>query len=59
VQPGDVLTEIDGQPVRSAQEAIARVAAHRKPGATIKLSVLRKGRSIELSTQVIEQPRGR
>ncbi len=59
VQPGDVLTEIDGVAVKSAQEAIARVAAHRKPGETIKLRVLRKGRPIELSTQVIEQPRGR
>jgi serine protease DegS len=59
VQPGDVLTEIDGVAVKSAQEAIARVAAHRKPGETIKLRVLRKGRQIELSTQVIEQPRGR
>jgi Do/DeqQ family serine protease len=59
VQPGDVLTEIDGTTVKSAQEAIARVAAHRKPGETIKLRVLRNGRSMELATQVIEQPRGR
>ena len=59
VQPGDVLTDIDGTAVKSAQEAIARVAAHRKPGQTIKLRVLRNGRPIELSTQVIEQPRGR
>lgn len=59
VQPGDVLTEIDGTAVKSAQEAIARVAAHRKPGETIKLRVLRNGRAVELSTQVIEQPRGR
>ncbi len=59
LQPGDVLTDIDGTPVRSAQEALARVAAHRKPGETIKLRVLRKGRSMELQTQVVEQPRGR
>jgi serine peptidase DegS len=59
VQPGDVLTEIDGTAVKSAQEAIARVAAHRKPGETIKLRVMRNGRSMELATQVIEQPRGR
>jgi len=59
VQPGDVLTDLDGTPVKSAQEAIARVAAHRKPGETIKLRVLRNGRPVELSTQVIEQPRGR
>jgi Do/DeqQ family serine protease len=59
VQPGDVLTEIDGTPVKSAQEAIARVAAHRKPGETLKLRILRNGRSMELATQVIETPRGR
>jgi serine peptidase DegS len=59
VQPGDVLTDIDDTAVKSAQEAIARVAAHRKPGEKIKLRVLRNGRPVELSTQVIEQPRGR
>jgi serine peptidase DegS len=59
VQPLDVLTEIDGVPVHGAQEAAARVAAHRKPGETIKLRVLRNGRPLELSTKVIEQPRGR
>jgi S1-C subfamily serine protease len=59
VQPGDVLTDIDGTPVRSAQEAIARVASHRKPGEKIKLRILRKGKPIELTTQVTEQPRGR
>ncbi|HEU4626032.1 MAG TPA: trypsin-like peptidase domain-containing protein [Steroidobacteraceae bacterium] len=59
LQPGDVLTDIDGVPVRSAQEAIARVASHRKPGETIKLRVIRGGRAMELQTQVVEQPRGR
>jgi len=54
-----VLTDIDGMPVHSAQEAIARVAAHRTPGETIKLRVLRNGRPLELATKVIEQPRGR
>jgi serine peptidase DegS len=59
LQPGDVLTDIDGVPVRTAQEAIARVASHRKPGETIKLRVIRSGRAMELQTQVVEQPRGR
>jgi Do/DeqQ family serine protease len=59
LQPGDVLTEIEGQPVRTAQEAIARVATHRKVGETIKLRVLRNGRTMDLQTQVMEQPRGR
>jgi serine protease DegS len=59
LQPGDVLTDIDGVPVRTAQEAIAHVASHRKPGETIKLRVIRGGRPMELQTQVVEQPRGR
>jgi serine peptidase DegS len=59
VQPLDVLTDIDGVPVKSAQEAIARVAAIRQPGKTIKLHVLRNGKALELATKVIEQPRGR
>jgi Do/DeqQ family serine protease len=59
LQPGDVLTEIEGRPVRTAQEAVARVASHRKVGETIKLRVLRNGRTLDLQTQVMEQPRGR
>jgi serine protease DegS len=59
IQPGDVLTDIDGTPVRSAQEVIARVASHRKPGETLKLRLTRAGKSFELSIPVIEQPRGR
>jgi serine protease DegS len=59
MQPGDVLTHVDEMPVRSAQEAIARVASHRKLGETIKLRVLRNGRARELQAQIMEQPRGR
>ena len=59
LQPGDVLTDIDDTPVHSAQEAIARVASHRKPGDAIKLRVIRAKKPLEVQTQVIEQPRGR
>jgi serine peptidase DegS len=59
VLPLDVLTDIDGVAVKSAQEAIARVAAIRESGKTIKLRVLRNKRPLELTTKVIEQPRGR
>jgi serine peptidase DegS len=59
IQPGDVLTDIDGAPVRTAQEVIARIASHRTPGETLKLRITRAGKSSELSTAVIEQPRGR
>jgi serine peptidase DegS len=59
LQPGDFLTDINGEPVRNAQEAIARIASHREPGESVKLRVLRNGRPMELTAQVIEQPRGR
>jgi serine protease DegS len=59
LQPGDVLTDIDGTPVRNSQEAIARVASHRTPGETIKLRILRGKKPMEMQTQVTEQPRGR
>ena len=59
LQPGDVLTDIDGTPVRNSQEAIARVASHRTPGETIKLRNLRGKKPMEMQTQVTEQPRGR
>jgi S1-C subfamily serine protease len=59
IQPGDVLTDIDGTPVKSAQEVIARVASHRTPGETLKLRLTRNGKSFEVSIPVIEQPRGR
>jgi serine peptidase DegS len=59
MQPGDVLQEINGEPVRTAQDAIIRVAAHRKVGEAIKLKVVRNGKPMELTTQVIERPRGR
>ena len=56
LQPGDMLLEIDGTPLRSAQEAIARVAAHR-PGTSVTLRVLRNGQPIVVRAQVTERPR--
>lgn len=44
---GDVITEFDGQPVKSAQDLIAKVAAS-TPDATVKLVYLReKGNAME------------
>jgi hypothetical protein len=53
-----VLTDIDGTAVRTGPAATRRVAAHR-PGDALNLRVLRNRRPIELTTKVIEQPRGR
>jgi len=56
LEPGDMLKEIDGAPLHSAQEAIARVAAHR-PGTTVTLRALRNGEPIVVRAQVTERPR--
>jgi serine protease DegS len=55
LQPGDLLTEIDGSAPHSAQDALGRIASH-KPGTTILLRGLRGGRAFELRAQVGERP---
>jgi serine peptidase DegS len=56
LQPGDVLTEIDGAAPRSAQDALGRIASH-APGTTVALRGLRGGRTFEVRAQVGERPR--
>jgi S1-C subfamily serine protease len=59
LQPGDMLTEIDGSEPHSAQDALGRIASH-KPGTTVVLRGLRglRGeRSFEVRAQVGERPR--
>jgi serine protease DegS len=56
MQPGDMLTQIDGVTIRSAQEAIARVAAHR-PGTTVSVQGQRRSQSFTVRAQVTERPR--
>lgn len=55
LQPGDILASFDGAPVRSAQEALANIAA-RKPGTSLAIHVLRGRQSIDLHARVIEAP---
>ncbi|MFD5627256.1 trypsin-like peptidase domain-containing protein [Streptomyces sp. NPDC127072] len=42
IEPGDIITEIDGRPVHSGEELIVKTRAHR-PGDTLRLTVLRGG----------------
>ena len=56
LQPGDVLLEIDGVPVRSVQDVITRIAT-RKPGTFVTLRVLRGSRSFEAKVAVRERYR--
>ncbi len=56
LQPGDMLTAIDGTAPHSAQDVLGRIASH-KPGSTIVLRGLRGGRTFEVRAQVGERPR--
>ena len=62
MQRGDVITEIDGEAVRGAQDLLAHVA-QLKPGRTIRITWLRgppfsdPPRSMTVKLRVVEQPR--
>jgi S1-C subfamily serine protease len=55
LQTGDVITNVDGQPVRSAADVRKFVKAH-QPGDTIKMTVARNGRTETLSINVGAMP---
>jgi serine peptidase DegS len=54
--PGDLLLEIDGNPPRSAQDALVRIAGH-APGSSVVLTGLRRGHAFKLQAEVGERPR--
>ena len=56
LMPGDVLQEIDGARVRSAQDVVMRIAT-RKPGEVVTVRGLRAGRPFEAKVVVRERPR--
>ncbi len=53
---GDVLTAIQGHPVRTHEEFVARVAAL-KPGQRVRVTIVRDGHPRELTLTVAERPR--
>jgi S1-C subfamily serine protease len=46
--PGDVITHVDGRPVRTAEQLIAAIQRHR-PGETIRLRIWRNRQTQEIS----------
>ncbi|MET0281278.1 MAG: trypsin-like peptidase domain-containing protein [Steroidobacteraceae bacterium] len=52
---GDMLEAIDGQPVLSAQDTLARIAG-RRPGTTLTIAVARAQRRFTLQLTVTEAP---
>lgn len=53
---GDLLVALDGVPVRSAQDALGRIATH-KPGTALAVRGLRGRRRFDLAVPVSERPR--
>lgn len=56
LQPGDMLVQLDGQLVESAQQMMARVA-QKSPGSKIEILAERHGRRFKVTPAVIERPR--
>ncbi|MPT25041.1 MAG: Do family serine endopeptidase [Starkeya sp.] len=55
LKPGDVVTAIDGQTVKDSRE-MSREIARKKPGVTVKLSVLRDGKSMTIPVTLEQLP---
>jgi S1-C subfamily serine protease len=53
---GDILTSIQGTPVRTHQEYLAKVKSLR-PGQRVRVSLVREGQTRELTLTVAERPR--
>ncbi|HEX4375546.1 MAG TPA: trypsin-like peptidase domain-containing protein [Steroidobacteraceae bacterium] len=52
---GDIITALDGKPVRSAQDTLSQIAT-RKPGASLKLHLSRGRSEMDATVQVTERP---
>jgi Do/DeqQ family serine protease len=55
VRPGDLVTGLNGEAVKSAQDLVSRVAAL-KPGASVELDGRHAGHPFKLGLKVIERP---
>jgi Do/DeqQ family serine protease len=55
IRPGDLITRLDGEPVKSAQEVVSRVAAL-KPGASVTIEGRHGAASFKYALKVIERP---
>jgi serine peptidase DegS len=58
VHIGDVVTQVDGKDVRSAQDTLAQIAA-KKPGSHVQLHLLRGRSELDMTVAVTERPQGR
>jgi serine protease Do len=55
LEPGDVITSLDGKPIESSA-ALSRAVAQVAPGQGVKLGLTRKGSSKTVSLNVVQRP---
>lgn len=55
LEPGDVVTELDGEPVRGVPELLGELR-RRDPGDSVTMTVLRGGDELEVEAELTEQP---
>jgi serine protease Do len=51
LKPGDIITSIDGQPIKDGDELVNEIAS-RRPGSTVQLGYLRDGKQADASVTV-------
>ncbi|QWD68457.1 Do family serine endopeptidase [Polynucleobacter sp. VK25] len=54
--PGDVLTALDNKPIKDVRDLLNQVAQI-NPGNQAKLTILRKGKQVELTAQIGKRPK--
>jgi serine protease DegQ len=58
IKPGDVLTQVNGQPVNDVVTLLNRIA-QTSPGDEAKINLLRKGKPMALKVQVGKRPKSK
>jgi serine protease DegQ len=56
VKPGDVLIAVNGNPIKDVRGLLNQVAQI-TPGNQAKLTILRKGKEMELTAQIGKRPK--
>ena len=54
---GDVITAVDGRPIRKADD-LGEAISSRRPGETVRLEIYRDGRRRQVSVKLAERPAG-
>jgi 2-alkenal reductase len=53
---GDIITAIDGQPLKRPEELLVYLEMQKRVGDTVTITVLRDGRTLQLQGQLAERP---